>query len=299
MPNGAGWYVKQNGDGGEVLNFKAIDGKYYGYARIRNGDALNISRLGAAKQDDYIDDVTVVLFAKDPSVGGQFVVGWYRNARLYRRVQEKFAKRAPHPYYMVEAKVKDSVLLPLPLRKFETPGDGPGQTNAWYVLEYRGRKAYLSELEQFMKDPKGYGKPSGEGSAGGGWMKDVEKRKEIEMAAMEATEEFFENKGFRVKYVHNEKVGWDMEASKGAQVFRLEVKGSHLPLASVLLTPNEFHHSGQHKNYRICILENALDKNRSKLHICQLAPDRKFWIGDTGCRLKVCKVVSARLDLES
>ena len=195
VPNGAGWYVSQNKDGGEVLNFKPINGKYYGYARIRKGDSLNISRLGAAKQDAYIDDVTVVLFAKDPSLGGQFVVGWYRHARLYRKVQEGFSKRAPQPVFMSEAKVSDSVLLPIPLRKFETPSDGPGQTNAWYAQEYSGRTTYLKELDRFMKDPAGYGKPTGKG--GGGWMKDVEKRKKIEVAAMTATESFLATRALR------------------------------------------------------------------------------------------------------
>jgi hypothetical protein len=299
VPNGAGSYVTKNRDGGEVLNFKSIGGNYYGFARIKNGHRLNINRLGAKTSDDFIDRVTVVFFATDPSLGGQYIVGWYENARLYRKVQNDLFQRNPHPYYMAVSAIRNSTLLPLKYRKFEVPVDGPGQTNAWYVCDYADSKSFLKKFFRFKENPEIYCQRKITSKGKKGWMLEAEKRKKIEIAAMDATYEYFEVRGFKVQYVHNEKLGWDMEALKGKVDFKLEVKGSCNPLEAVLLTPNEFFHSKNYKNYRVCVLDNALDSLKAKFHIFQLDKAKEHWISDTGFYLKVKQIVSAKLELDN
>ena len=296
-PNGAGSYVKENQDGGEVVNFYPVNNRYYGYARIRKGQNLRIERLGASKTEPLIKNVTVVFFATNPTLGGQYVVGWYDNAIVYRSLQSlKSNKRLGYTSFIVETERKFGTLLRVNLRKFEIPDDGPGQTNAWYVMEYDNYPKFINKFEIFKQDPKSYKRNTAilSGSKRG-WQVDAEKRKKVEVAAMDATYAYFNEKGFDVKYVHLTKVGWDLEAKKGNLMYKLEVKGTSNDLYSVELTPNEFHHSNNHSNYRVCIFENALDRNKCRLHICKLSHNNKHWISELGDKMKVIKITSAQL----
>ena len=299
IPNGAGSFVKDNHDGGEIANFLPINSKYYGYVRIRKGNDLRIQRLGASNVDEYIDNVTVVFFATNPNIGGQYVVGWYENARLFRSVQKITStnNRKGHPYYLAVTSIIKGTLLPIHLRKFELPADGPGQTNAWYVSEYANSKTFLQKFYTFKASPNDYKIKlfDGKATGGAGWELDAEKRKKIEVAAMDATAEYFKEKGFDITYVHLDKVGWDLEAKKKNIHLLLEVKGTSLSLTSILLTPNEYNHSNNRGNYRICILEQALDKSKARLHICKRNLNGKLWISDLGDQLKIAEIKSAQL----
>lgn len=300
-PNGAGSYVKENKDGGEVANFYPVNNKYFGYARIGKGKNLRIERLGANTNDEFIENVTVVFFATNPVLGGQFVVGWYDDATLFRKVQSLSKEsRKNHPFYLAVTSKKKGTLLPVPHRKLEIPLDGPGQTNAWYVMEYNDGGKFLEKFSKFKQNPEGYKKrkPGTVTTGRKGWQLDAEKRKRIEIAAMDATAEYFEELGFTIKYVHLNKVGWDMEAVKKNKNFLLEVKGTANALQSVELTPNEYTHSKNHNNYKVCILENALDKKTARLHICQLHRNKKFWISEMGNKLKIIPITSAQLRKE-
>jgi len=295
QPIGAGWFVAENNDGGEVLNFLPVRRRMYGYARMQDNRSLNITRLGAAPDAAYLDDVTVVFFSKNPITGGQYVVGWYERARLYRASQ--MLNRPGHPWYTCETSAGDAHLLPLDQRTFAMPADGPGQTNAWHVMHYRSQKTFLAKFKRFQRDPAAYGKARVKKGNASGWMKDMEKRKAIEMAAMHAAELHFTKLGYKVRFVHRENLGWDMEAVMGTTSFRIEAKGTSLPLNCIDLTPNEYHHSSQHANYRICILERALEKNRARLHICVLDQANNCWRSDTGNKLAIRPITSARLEL--
>lgn len=298
-PIGAGSFVQDNDDGGEVLNFMPLRGKLYGYARMQNDRNLNITRLGVASETAYIDGITVVFFAKNPFTGGQYVVGWYKNARLYRQPQQlNLGQRADHPWYTCVTKSSNAVLLPVNLRIFATPTDGPGQTNAWYVMQYAAQTKYMRDFRRFRKNPATYGVVKVRKGNKKGWLQDVERRKAIEIAAMTATELYFTKLGYIIKYVHKDNVGWDIEATLGHAVLRLEVKGTGNSLRSIELTPNEFHHSGQHANYRICIVEYALEQKKATLHICVLDRNNNCWRSDSGKKLAIKPITSARLELD-
>jgi hypothetical protein len=82
---GGGSYVIKNGMGHEVCNFVPSGQTLFGFVQSK-GEGMNIARLGADKSTDQIDGITVVWTAKRPN-GHTVVVGWYRNATVFRQYQ--------------------------------------------------------------------------------------------------------------------------------------------------------------------------------------------------------------------
>ena len=89
---GGGSYVQEEGMGHEVCNFAAHRGTVYGYvqppkAKGQPGEGqIRIERIGG-DQADFVTNVLVVWTATRPE-GGTVVVGWYKNATVYRYYQE-------------------------------------------------------------------------------------------------------------------------------------------------------------------------------------------------------------------
>lgn len=125
--------------GHEVCNFSSNRGYLYGYVQPV-GETIKIEKLGAAKKDDSISGVTVVWTA-GPESGGTVVVGWYKNATVYRNLQS-----IEHPNalqtkngvtsYRVKASLEEAVLLPVEKRELIIPRavkGGIGQSNVWFA----------------------------------------------------------------------------------------------------------------------------------------------------------------------
>ena len=73
----------------EIRNFQPYEGYMYGFVRVTGRIAacsIRIERLGASRSDDFIDGVLVVWVAKSPS-DGTVIVGWFKNATVYRDCQ--------------------------------------------------------------------------------------------------------------------------------------------------------------------------------------------------------------------
>ena len=124
--------------GHEVCNFSNVGGKVYGY--VQPTGRINIEKLGAKKGAEYAEDVTVVWTA-GPDSGGTAVVGWYKNATVYRELQ-RISKPAPiHrkngvDTYRILASASDARLLAVGNREFMIPRavkGGIGQSNVWYA----------------------------------------------------------------------------------------------------------------------------------------------------------------------
>jgi hypothetical protein len=117
---GGGKYVTTHGYGHEMLNFKAFAGKMYGTAVVPHYGALNLGKLGAAQVAEFIDGVLVVWVAQSR------IVGWYKNARLYRRSQPP-PKNSSRSYkgkpirYLATAKASNCRLLNPDERHFWVP----------------------------------------------------------------------------------------------------------------------------------------------------------------------------------
>lgn len=292
IPVGAGWWVNENEDGGEVYNFHPIRDHYYGFARIQMGRSLRIERVGAIANADSVNDITVVFFGRNPQTGGQYIIGWYQHATLYRHTQQLANNlRGNQPFYLTKAQVTNGYLVQEEDRIFEVPDDGPGQTNAWYVEEYND--AYLTEVKRYIATPENYIRRQPHRIINGNaWQRDAEKRKRIEIAAMDMVANYFAARRYSVEYRHTENLGWDLEATLNNQTLLLEVKGLSGEFSAVDFTPNEYLNTKRNrKHYRICVVSNTLSANK-KLEIFYW--NGGDWISNENKILQIREIVSAR-----
>jgi hypothetical protein len=88
-PINGGKFIEENGYGHEVLNFKKNSKYVYGYVQARKG-TINIKRIDE-DADEYVDHVLVIWRAR--SAEGSVVIGWYKDARVYRSEQEPNSQR--------------------------------------------------------------------------------------------------------------------------------------------------------------------------------------------------------------
>lgn len=124
--------------GHEVCNFNNVDSKVYGY--VQPTGRLNIVKLGAGKNDENIDGVTVIWTA-GPDSGGTAIVGWYKNATVFRDSQQinkptPLQKKNGINSYRILADASNATLLPIEKRDFMIPRavkGGIGQSNVWYA----------------------------------------------------------------------------------------------------------------------------------------------------------------------
>ena len=119
-----GSYVRDNKTGGEIENFLPDGGWYYGYVQP-SGSGVNLERLGAAPGATHADNVTIVFTATRPGVGS-VVVGWYRDARVWRDQKQ----RRNHIYF-AKARKKNCTLLRIDERVFP-------RTSRWQASRHMG-----------------------------------------------------------------------------------------------------------------------------------------------------------------
>ena len=152
-----GNYVKDNETGGEINNFQPDtgDGFYYGYVQPPGPkETVNLERLGAAPGVAYVDDVTIVFTATRPKVGS-VVVGWYRDARVWRDQQPRRNR-----IYYARARKENCTLLGIDERVVPVPRAGHprgtwgmGQSNIRYVDEADESEEFVRKLRKPMEDP--------------------------------------------------------------------------------------------------------------------------------------------------
>lgn len=281
-------YIKETKTGHEDRNFLPIAGKCYGYAphNLKDGPArINLeSHLVDAKHEligsdgeAHVDGVTVVWIAPAPK-GGVYIVGWYRNARLYAH-RQSYKKRQ----YYATAKASDCTLLRLAERthRFSKP---PHQGAVWY-----GGDA-LKDAIRFI-DSRHSAKARVARKA-----IDTALRVDIERAAIRTTTLEYESRGFIVTSVENEAKGWDLEATSPGETLKVEVKGTARADICVEMTPHEY--SKRESNaYRIAIVSSALTS--PKLFIFQISHDLRTWRDETGkMRLRFQELTGARLTVD-
>ena len=143
----------------EVENFLPIGGWYYGHgAPPSHSGVINLKRVdpGVGDGAEYLDGGTVVFVATRPE-GGRVVVGWYRNARVWRE-----GRRRPdpgHDWYFAKARTEDCTLLGIDARTFKVPQAregvfGMGQPNIRYTLHENG--GYADHAEEFVRRLEDY-----------------------------------------------------------------------------------------------------------------------------------------------
>lgn len=296
---GGGRFVKEHGYGYEILNFKSFRGYMYGYVQ---SPSINIDRLGAS-QGDVIHNVLVIWVSTSPD-GGSFIIGWYKNASVYRNIQpmppnservyQKGGKKESIGYY-VKAKKEDCTLLPIDERVFQIHRGrkGMGQSLLWYA-DRDENKEFKQKVLGFIEKriiPK---EPSKLKKGGKALQPDPLKRQNIEEAAIRFTSNHFEKIGYYVDSVEKDNVGWDLEATLNKRVLKIEVKGLSEDIVIAELTPNEYSKMKKYKHsYRVCIVCNALKK--PKLRTLSYSPENQIWEDDDGNHYEVAEIMSARI----
>lgn len=303
FPINGGKFIDENGHGHEVLNFRR-HGKYvYGYVQAKN-HTINVDRIGA-EGADFVDGVTVVWRAR--SRRGSVVVGWYKNARVYRNAQEPSESRAysfrgkkHRPGYSIRSLVGDAVLLKPSQRLLRVPVTHKGFGSQTFVsfLEADNPEVhrFKNELKTLMKRVESDQSPAVSNGKRG--TIDVEERSAIEKCAILAATSFYEELGYSVQSVEYEKCGFDLHVMNEEEELHVEVKGTKArthQTAAVLLTPNEFRTSREkRKTYRIVVVADVPAK--PKLAEFAWCDKRKRWVCDESLlMLQVAEVVGASL----
>lgn len=307
-PSGGGSFVDKEGYGHEIFNFKSHDGKTYGYVKPV-GETINIDRIAQFPvENDFIDNVTVVWTASKPKVNGIFIVGWYKNARVYRN----YKKRPDEPInpsnkedkflYIVEANSEDCFLLPNDERVFpiKRGKGGMGYSLVWYantdenkdfrtmVLKYINQRLIPQEYIKKWSKARQKGKPV---------QVDPFKRKCVEDSAVNETTKFYENLGYSVDSREKDNLGWDLEATLGNETLKIEVKGLSGSEVIFELTPNEYQKMGEFKEeYIVCVVTDALNSSH-KLHRFLFSKENNEWEDRDGNHLNFQEITSARCSI--
>lgn len=148
IPKHGGKYVSETGDAYEKNNFHICeDGKVRGFVETKYIDGSETAqrprqlRLESIDpnytHEERIDGVTVVFCAHSDVQRNTVIIGWYKNATVYRG-RPKYNERQ----FNIECVAEDAFLLPEHSRTFVVPratrGDyGFGQSNTWYAKEDR------------------------------------------------------------------------------------------------------------------------------------------------------------------
>ena len=146
----------------EVYNFKPLGNDLYGYVPA-HARTINVSRIGPAIGevactgdnkpgccDTRTDGVDVVWTAQSPK-RGRVVVGWYRNATVFRHLQSY--KRGS---YQIKANAAGCRLLPVEsrtrtIKRARERDGGPGISPVWYAESKYGANVRRSVLQLISK----------------------------------------------------------------------------------------------------------------------------------------------------
>jgi Protein NO VEIN, C-terminal len=277
-----GSYVERTGEGAEMWNFQNVAGRCYGYVMTKNAAGLDLSHLQAARDwrmNDELGPVDVVFIAKK-NAGKQVVIGWYKNAVVF---QKTYRKR-PNPSgsskwknldYLCEAAFEDAFLLPERSRTFEIPyapahGRGyPGHSNVWYGSKSKNGKSLLERLRKYIDQTSRTSNTKQTSKKGStfGFPLEAATILAIEKASMEATAEYYKQRGFKIEEVHREYCGWDITATRKNVIYQVEVKGHLGDVIQFELTPNEYQKMQLlYETYRVSVVRRALESKRVELY---------------------------------
>ncbi|TQO58120.1 hypothetical protein [Paraclostridium bifermentans] len=147
--NGGEW-VKLNNSAGEYKNFyKYEDGYLRGYVKPVNF-TIRAENFNESKKIDEVNDVLVIWVSTPPDEAGRRVIGWYKNATVFRKPKEDEYSRC----FFIKAKKEDGVLLntsdrnkSIYIPRSLDVGYGMGQSNTWFAKEEKSK----NKIEEVIK----------------------------------------------------------------------------------------------------------------------------------------------------
>ncbi|MCE9612924.1 MAG: DUF3883 domain-containing protein [Lentisphaerae bacterium] len=281
-PIGGGKHNEDN-IGHELYNFRDVGGILYGYFQPWKSDTIpqeeitiNLERIDPElEQGNSLDNVLVVFVARHPR-GGQFVIGWYDKATVFRHFQPATQSMSREDYsYNLKCSTADAVLLPMSLRQsIRVPRkDGLGRAHVCYLYD-RGRRRQFPWIRAALEFIGGY--------TGGNLLIEPDEDEQQELAALvdgqrlrrtgqgflvtPALREALEDYGVKTAMVHFRQswssvkdVGatesFDLLCKSPGRELRVEVKATQSDGGKVFLTPNEVEHAKQN-NVALFILHS-------------------------------------------
>ncbi len=303
--SGGGSYVAEEGMGHEVCNFHSYRGNMYGYVQPARGQRSasagtikleNIVNGDASKDDEFVEGVLVIWTATRPE-GGTVVVGWYKNATVFREYQYFDPAPALHSKnslegYRVRVRSENAKLLPVDERTIQIPRKTKGsigQSNVWYGDSKIGLEIAV-EVEEFAKGKRTKRKSKSTRNT------DPEHNSKVERAAIEVVWKYYEDLGYNLASVEKDNVGWDLEASQNKTKLRIEVKGLSGESPCIELSPNEYKAwSENHHCYRLAVVTSALTS--PNLHICRYSQESGAWqvSSHDGASIDIVEKVAAQV----
>lgn len=299
---GGGKWVKENKRGHESCNFLPTpSGDVLGHFETIKGEidrAVSIEKLGASDDADHIDHIDIVWVATNPNAGGRRVVGYYRDATVYRRRQEhtklptKQHRLDQINSYMISAKVANVRCLALEERTIVLgrPPGWIGQANWWFPehSEHPDVPDFITKVRALLAS---HGTVSDGYDAA--WKKlrlstDPDRNALVEESAIAMVAKHYV--GNEVRSVEKDNVGWDLEIYReGAlalgtePIYLIEVKGLSGSGTVVGVTPNEYrcvkeHVAGDLPSYRIAVVTSALSAPRLQIFVYDKV--REVWVDE-------------------
>jgi hypothetical protein len=307
-----GEYVQTHGRGAEVCNFlRCKDNNVYGHVETnkrKKDRPINIELLGATEGAKFADGVDVVWTATNPDEGGRRVVGWYRNAQVFRK-RQAFLKTPSSQHKRDRLKTfhvrtgGDVTLLPLERRTLLL-GRGKGwigQANWWFPAQSKNPavKKFIDQVYRLMDKRQPAKSESQKNKTRGRWGggSDPERKAAVELAALAVVQAHYS--GCKIKSVEDENLGWDLEVSGAPSGdLRLEVKGLSGMGLQVGLTPREYlalsaHMGGSMDNYRLCVVTGSLDE-KPRLVIFRYSREASRWTDE--CSRKAVSPTIKRIE---
>jgi hypothetical protein len=288
----------------ECFNFfPTRSGEVEGYRPPGTRDKVNIGRLGALPSDDTVEGALVVWLAREPGSGKTLVVGWYRNATVYREAQSgQFHLYGMSSEYSVKAAKEDAILVPVDARSFQVPSSrtapskGFGQKPTWYgaasvdqsVWEYVNGWYAAKQVKptKRRRPPRNT---------------DPELRRKVEKAAVRHAWRFYEGKYGKgcVESVEPYGRGWDLQVRSGNVEWFVEVKGLLNTGLACELTPNEYEKMCSKEycaKYVIYVVNNALaEEPEVPVPSIFIWQGGQTWRTEDGRELQVAEKVGAVL----
>lgn len=268
--------------GHEVYNFRVINGSCYGHfeppGRISPdiNKKLSLKRILPGFKGQQLAGVTVVFVARRPG-GGQVVVGWYRNATVYRQRQPAEAPDLEKYGFYCRAAAQDVVLLPPHERAWEVPSDHTfGQSNVCYTTKTDGTSKNLGwqrDIIESINDFQGSTATENpvveleqeiiECSRGQGYRLQPQARRAVENRAMEEAIRYFRRERYQVEDTHKN-CSYDLICRKGSELLYVEVKGTTGSPHEIILTRNEVAHARANKKQMVLFIVHGIQLNDAR-----------------------------------
>jgi hypothetical protein len=274
-PIGGGSYTRKN-VGAEVFNFLPVEGKLRGFFQP-SGGKVRLERIEPGFRGDALDGVLLIFVARNPNGGGQYIVGWYRDATLFRQPRSSpWGENFP---YVAEAAEDRGKLLPESRRLHRIPtGRGAlGQANVWYPCDENGQeKADLGWVDEALRYVDGVADALESETQSevtltaemgierdAGFQSNPQIRTAIETYAMKWALKRLTDLGLQPKDMHSTQC-YDFLCTQGGEHLFVEVKGTQANGRSVSLSLNEVKHALEHKNSALFIVHSVMVNGKRK-----------------------------------